>query len=300
MVEARIEHKDRCSRERRYYITSRRLQADEFAAGVREHWAIENNLHWSLDVTFKEDQSRLRAGHGAKNMAIVRHLALNLVRQLDDKVSIKRRRKKASYDPQIPSENLAANHPLASTRSPEIRGEFAEWNGNCELCLDLKSHAMNGKRSAVSSRHPANFEAGALETAFEIDHKFLHGAHKVWIFQAHHIHQTGVASGIALQTGAGFAFFAERLKFTLHILYPLLGGGKIDAVNIAGENQKTDVCADQDGRRQMKQLEPEQQSDHHRHHEENRMDRNFFNGPEAEKMANRKYRERGTMGQTAS
>ena len=99
MVEARIEHKDRCSRERRYYITSRRLQADEFAAGVREHWAIENNLHWSLDVTFKEDQSRLRAGHGAKNMAIVRHFALNLVRQLDDKVSIKRRRKKASYDP---------------------------------------------------------------------------------------------------------------------------------------------------------------------------------------------------------
>jgi hypothetical protein len=65
----------------------------------RGHWAIENNLHWSLDVTFNEDQSRLRAGHGAKNMAVVRHFALNLVRQVADKRSIKRRRKRASWDP---------------------------------------------------------------------------------------------------------------------------------------------------------------------------------------------------------
>ena len=57
------------------------------------------NLHWSLDVTFNEDQSRLRAGHGAKNMAVVRHFALNLVRQVADKRSIKRRRKRASWDP---------------------------------------------------------------------------------------------------------------------------------------------------------------------------------------------------------
>jgi hypothetical protein len=62
--------------------------------------AIENNLHWTLDVTFKEDQARLRAGHGAKNMAVVRHFALNLVRQAKDKRSIKRRRKRASWDSQ--------------------------------------------------------------------------------------------------------------------------------------------------------------------------------------------------------
>jgi hypothetical protein len=61
-------------------------------------WGIENNLHWSLDVTFNENQSRLRAGHGAKNMAVVRHFALNLVRQVADKRSIKRRRKRASWD----------------------------------------------------------------------------------------------------------------------------------------------------------------------------------------------------------
>ena len=67
---------------------------------VRSHWAIENNLRWILDVTFKEDQSRLRAGHGARNMAVVRHFALNLVRRATDKRSIKRRRKRAAYDPQ--------------------------------------------------------------------------------------------------------------------------------------------------------------------------------------------------------
>ncbi len=98
MVEARIEHKDRCSWSRRYYISSRPMSVEEFADAVRSHWAIENNLHWTLDVTFREDQSRLRAGHGAANMAIIRHFALNLVRQLDDKLSIKRRRKRAAYD----------------------------------------------------------------------------------------------------------------------------------------------------------------------------------------------------------
>ena len=51
-------------------------------------------------MTFNEDQSRLRTGHGAKNMAVVRHFALNLVRQVADKRSIKRRRKRASWDPQ--------------------------------------------------------------------------------------------------------------------------------------------------------------------------------------------------------
>src|SRR6202040_455102 len=99
MVESRIERGDKIETERRSYISSRTLEADAFADAVRGHWAIENNLHWTLDMTFNEDQSRLRAGHGAKNMAIVRHFALNLIRQADDKRSIKRRRKRASWDP---------------------------------------------------------------------------------------------------------------------------------------------------------------------------------------------------------
>jgi predicted transposase YbfD/YdcC len=99
MVESRIERGDKIETEQRSYISSRALSAAAFADGARGHWGIENNLHWTLDVTFKEDQSRLRAGHGAKNMAVVRHFALNLVRQVADKRSIKRRRKCAAWDP---------------------------------------------------------------------------------------------------------------------------------------------------------------------------------------------------------
>jgi predicted transposase YbfD/YdcC len=100
MVESRIERGDKIATERRSYISSRALSAAAFAEAARGHWAIENKLHWVLDVAFGEDLSRLRAGHGAKNMAVVRHFALNLVRQLADNRSIKRRRKRAAWDPQ--------------------------------------------------------------------------------------------------------------------------------------------------------------------------------------------------------
>jgi predicted transposase YbfD/YdcC len=100
MVESRIERGGKIETERRSYISSRALSAADFAEAVRRHWAIENNLHWTLDVTFNEDQSRLRTGHGAKNMAVVRHFALNLVRQCADKRSIKRRRKCAAWHPE--------------------------------------------------------------------------------------------------------------------------------------------------------------------------------------------------------
>ena len=99
MVESRIERGDKIETERRSYISSRVLSAAAFAEAARGHWAIENKLHWNLDVTFGEDQSRLRTGHGATNMAVVRHFALNLVRQVADKRSIKRRRKRAAWDP---------------------------------------------------------------------------------------------------------------------------------------------------------------------------------------------------------
>jgi predicted transposase YbfD/YdcC len=97
MVEARIEHRDRCTCERRFYISSAPLTAARCAAAVRGHWRVENSLHWGLDVGFCEDLSRLRKGHGAENMAIVRHFALNLVRRADDKRSLKRRRKCAGW-----------------------------------------------------------------------------------------------------------------------------------------------------------------------------------------------------------
>jgi len=98
-VASRAELKDRCRFETRYYVSSAPLAVDHAAEAVRSHWAIENSLHWILDVTFGDDQCRLRTGHGATNMAIVRHFAINLVRAVKDKRSIKLRRKRAGWDP---------------------------------------------------------------------------------------------------------------------------------------------------------------------------------------------------------
>jgi predicted transposase YbfD/YdcC len=97
-VQSRAELKDRSRFETRYYISSAQLTARQAAGAVRGHWGIENRLHWVLDVTFKEDQSRLRKGHGAKNMAVVRHFAINIVRAAKDKHSIRLRRKLAGWD----------------------------------------------------------------------------------------------------------------------------------------------------------------------------------------------------------
>jgi predicted transposase YbfD/YdcC len=111
IVESRIERGGTIQTERRSYISSRTLTAAAFAAAARGHWAIENTLHWVLDVTFREDLSRLRTGHGANNMAVVRHFALNLVRQVADKRSIKRRRKRAAWDLQYLLEILGPPPP---------------------------------------------------------------------------------------------------------------------------------------------------------------------------------------------
>jgi predicted transposase YbfD/YdcC len=111
IVESRIERGDKIESERRSYISSRALSAAAFGAAARDHWAIENKLHWVLDVTFNEDRSRLRTGHGAKNMAVVRHFAINLVRQAADKRSIKRRRKRAAFDPHYLLEILGPLQP---------------------------------------------------------------------------------------------------------------------------------------------------------------------------------------------
>jgi len=97
-VEARIQRGERAHSETRYYISSATLTAEAAGQAVRGHWGIENRLHWVLDVTFNDDQSRLRKGFGAKNMAVVRHFALNLVRAVKDKQSVKLRRKVAGWD----------------------------------------------------------------------------------------------------------------------------------------------------------------------------------------------------------
>src|SRR5215470_6576954 len=96
-VFSRVEYADRCTFETRFYISSAPLDIDRLADGARSHWGVES-MHWLLDVEFKDDLSRYRSGHGAKNMAIVRRFALGLVRANKSKRSVKTRRKSASWD----------------------------------------------------------------------------------------------------------------------------------------------------------------------------------------------------------
>lgn len=95
------------SEETRFFISSAALTADRAAQAIRAHWGIES-LHWSLDVTFREDLSRLRRGHGAHNMALVRRLAFNLLRAGRGKRSLKTARKAAGWDTRFLSHILNA------------------------------------------------------------------------------------------------------------------------------------------------------------------------------------------------
>lgn len=98
MVEAEVERAGKTSRARRYYLGSAKLSAEQFARAVRAHWGIENRLHWVMDVVFHDDLMRLRTAHGPANMATVRHAALNLIRAIPDKASLKVRRKTVGWD----------------------------------------------------------------------------------------------------------------------------------------------------------------------------------------------------------
>lgn len=83
----------------RYYISSRAAGAAAFAKAIRDHWRIENTLHWTLDVTFREDANRTRFGHGPANLAVLRRLAVSLLKQdASTKGSIKGKTKLAGWD----------------------------------------------------------------------------------------------------------------------------------------------------------------------------------------------------------
>jgi predicted transposase YbfD/YdcC len=80
-ISERVDSQGRGSMETRYYILSRRISAPEFAAAVRGHWSIENNLHWQLDVSFREDECRVCRDHAPANLSVIRRFALGLLKR---------------------------------------------------------------------------------------------------------------------------------------------------------------------------------------------------------------------------
>jgi len=97
MVESERHENGKISQERRYYILSF-YEVYLFAKAVRSHWGIENKLHWTLDVTFREDESRIRRGDGAHNMGVIKHMALNLLKKEKTKRSISGKRLRSAFD----------------------------------------------------------------------------------------------------------------------------------------------------------------------------------------------------------
>lgn len=98
MIEAQREKNGKLTSQTRYYLSSLGVNATEFNTLVRNHWSIENQLHWQLDVSFKEDQSRIRKNNAPENMATLRKIALQALKQVEDKQSIKSRRKIAGWN----------------------------------------------------------------------------------------------------------------------------------------------------------------------------------------------------------
>lgn len=81
-----------------YYITSLEADAQKIVNATRHHWSIENNLHWVMDVTFREDDMRIRKGNSSQNMVVLRHIALNILKKDPSKSSLKQKRYKATLD----------------------------------------------------------------------------------------------------------------------------------------------------------------------------------------------------------
>ena len=87
----------------RYYISSLEMDAEKLAHAVRTHWSVENGLHWTLDMSFREDESRMREGYSAENFAMMRRMALSIMkRDVHSKRSLKGRRRICAYhDPYL-------------------------------------------------------------------------------------------------------------------------------------------------------------------------------------------------------
>lgn len=100
MIESTVTKNGKTTTEERYYISSLDANAERISHAIRSHWAIENSLHWILDVTLGEDASRIRKDNAPENMAMVRHIVLNMLQRAKNQfkdMSIKRLQKKAGW-----------------------------------------------------------------------------------------------------------------------------------------------------------------------------------------------------------
>ena len=95
-------------RETRFYITSVLLLAVQLSLIVRSHWAIENSLHWVMDMIFRDDECRVRTDHAPANFTTIKHMALNLLRNAKGKDSLRLRRKVAAWDDDFLASLIAA------------------------------------------------------------------------------------------------------------------------------------------------------------------------------------------------
>jgi predicted transposase YbfD/YdcC len=98
IVESCREISGKIERETRYYITSMSITAVHLGHVIRSHWAIENSLHWVMDMMFRDDECRVRTDHAPANFATIKHMAINLLRRPHGKQSLRGRRKAASWD----------------------------------------------------------------------------------------------------------------------------------------------------------------------------------------------------------
>jgi predicted transposase YbfD/YdcC len=100
------------SEELRYFIGSKKASAKVYGKALRNHWGIENQLHWQLDVSFNEDKNRVSKRHGAENLALIRRLALSLLKQHPNKRSLKCKRLLAALDPTFLEEVIRGDSNL--------------------------------------------------------------------------------------------------------------------------------------------------------------------------------------------
>jgi len=108
MVESTREMGEKIEQETRFYITSLVWLADQLGPVVRSHWAVENSLHWVMDMIFRDDECRVRTDHAPANFTTLKHMALNLIRKAPGKDSLRLKRKVAAWDDDFLASLIAA------------------------------------------------------------------------------------------------------------------------------------------------------------------------------------------------